>query len=271
MIKYLFSGRPKGVLYVVDSEGNLIWYRHRGWQDGNANWDNGGQGKIVGNGFFFEKMFAGAGNQFSAESILLPIYGINSNGDLMWYYHADSSNGSFKWEHGEGAKVGWVWSPFVNVFSSTNKNVIYGVHQNGQLWWYMHYGHCDGSFNWSNGGNHAVVGSGWNRYSNVIAGDWGIIYGIDPNGDLMWYKHHGYDAGILNWANGGVGVKVGTGWNMFTHVVSAGDGIIYGIKPNGDLMWYKHFGADNGIAAAWSNGGSGFKVGNLHTDGKEIW
>jgi hypothetical protein len=33
---------------------------------------------------------------------------------------------------------------------------------------------------------------------------------------------------------------VGTGWNSFTKVISGGDGILYGLKADGTLNWYRH-------------------------------
>ena len=41
------------------------------------------------------------------------------------------------------------------------------------------------------------------------------IYGVEPNGDLMWYRHDGRADGTATWANGGTGQKVGNGWTVF--------------------------------------------------------
>lgn len=264
MIQHFFSGCDFGVIYVVDSEGNLIWYKHLGQQEGNVNWENGGQGKIVGSGFFFDKMFSGTQTGI--------IYGITSNGDLMWYRRRGSSDGNFDWDNqGQGVKVGSGWN-FAKVFS-LGYSKIYGIRPNGDLLWYSHTGDNTGKFEWANNGNGQKVGHEWNMFNQVFAEDHasGVIYGIKPNGDLMWYNHYGYENGNNSWANGGNGAKVGQEWNMYERVISAYlDGIIYGVKPNGDLMWYKHLGATNGTPI-WSNNGIGVKVGSIRSDGKEIW
>ncbi|HEX8231701.1 MAG TPA: tachylectin-related carbohydrate-binding protein, partial [Chloroflexia bacterium] len=68
-----------------------------------------------------------------------------------------------------------------------------------------------------------------------------------PNGDLMWYRHDGQDDGSFVWRYS-EGKKVGVGWD-FKQVFYGGPGspgIIYGVLPNGDLMWYRHEGREDG-------------------------
>lgn len=45
----------------------------------------------------------------------------------------------------------------------------------------------------------------------------GVIYGIEADGDLLWYRHEGRSDGTARWANRGSGRKVGNGWD-FEHV-----------------------------------------------------
>ena len=56
----------------------------------------------------------------------------------------------------------------------------------------------------------------------------------------------------------GSGKKVGNGWSNFKHVFSGGDGVIYAVRDNGDLLWYRHDGWGDG-SFAWA-AGSGTKV-----------
>src|SRR5436305_13523859 len=68
----------------------------------------------------------------------------------------------------------------------------------------------------------------------------GVIYGVGPNNDLLWYRHDGRTDGSFTWPFR-QGKQVGVGW-VFKHLFSGGNGIIYGIKENGDLLWYRQEG-----------------------------
>jgi hypothetical protein len=77
----------------------------------------------------------------------------------------------------------------------------------------------------------------------------GIIYGVTPEGKLLWYKHNFYKYGVGTGGQGKDGQaawegpkEVGTGWQNFKHVFSAGDGVIYAVTKEGKLLWYRHQG-----------------------------
>jgi hypothetical protein len=59
------------------------------------------------------------------------------------------------------------------------------------------------------------IGSGWNGFSMVVAGGGGVIYAIQPNGDLMWYRHLDPTGGSASWA-ADHGMKIGSGWDGFS-------------------------------------------------------
>ena len=72
-----------------------------------------------------------------------------------------------------------------------------------------------------------------------------VIYAIQHNGDLQWYRHDGRGDGSPAWQGP---KQVGHGWN-FKQVFAGGgvgDGIIYAIQDNGDLLWYRHDGRSDG-------------------------
>ena len=79
------------------------------------------------------------------------------------------------------------------------------------------------------------------------------------SGDLLWYHHTGFHNGIDPFAQN-YGERVGTGWQRFSKVVMAPEGIIYGIEKNGDLKWYKHEGVRTG--SAFEPGHTGVRVGS---------
>jgi hypothetical protein len=292
----IVPAKPKGIIYAVTpvvpatlptgtgtgigsgtgghpaSGGDLTWAHHIGREDGRFAWEGP---KKVGSGWSgFEHVFSGG------DGI---IYGIDpvvkarvlftgettpaSGGNLWWYRHVGSADGSFKWEGPK--KVGSGWSGFEHVFSGGD-GVIYlithsvpaGFHtgtgtgigsgtggqpaSGGDLMWARHLGRGDGSFRWQ--GPTKKVGSGWGQLQQVFSGGDGIIYAITPiveatlpigigpgmgghpasGGDLMWYRHIGRDDGSFKWEGP---KKVGSGWGRLNHVFSGGDGIIYGIDP----------------------------------------
>ena len=51
---------------------------------------------------------------------------------------------------------------------------------------------------------------------------------------------------------------MGIGWGTFTALFSSGNGVIYGIQPDGVLRWYRHLGYQTGAgleaAGSWEGG-----------------
>src|SRR5215469_9096266 len=131
----------------------------------------------------------------------------------------------------------------------------------GELFWYRHTGRSRGTAVWANGGSRIQIGSGFGVFNKVFAADDGVIYGVTPAGDLYWYQHQGRSDGTAVWANGGTGIKIGSGFGVFNKLFAANDGVIYGVTTAGDLYWYQHQGRSDGTAV-WANGGTGLKVGS---------
>jgi len=196
-LKQVFSGGD-GIIYAIQDNGDLLWYRHDGRNDATFRWASN-EGKKVGTNWNVKQVFAAGGGV---------IYAVKDNGDLMWYRHDGRGDGSFKWASNEGKKVGTNWN-VKDVFAGDG-GVIYAVKDNGDLMWYRHDGRGDGSFKWaSNEGKK--VGSGWNFVRSFSSGD-GIIYGIKEDGTLLWYRHDGRNDGTFRWLSN-EGRQVGSGWN----------------------------------------------------------
>ncbi|MFH0521842.1 tachylectin-related carbohydrate-binding protein, partial [Streptomyces sp. M41] len=62
-----------------------------------------------------------------------------------------------------------------------------------------------------------------------------------------------------HWTAGAGGNKISGGWNIYDKVFSGSEGVIYAIKPNGDLHWYRHDGWKKGTAH-WTAGAGGNKI-----------
>lgn len=94
----------------------------------------------------------------------------------------------------------------------------------------------------------------------------GVIYGVKPNGDLVWYKYEGNGerdrAASKHW-DPNSGNAIGNSWGSFRQILGCGDGVILAIKQNGDLLWYKY----NGNGKADRSGNSGWDPNSGHVIG----
>ena len=195
-----------GVVYRVDSRGDLYWYRHQGHRIGSANWV--GPMK-VGSGWQGARLGFAAGNGV--------VYLINRNGDLLWYRHLGYRDGRAEWANGgNGAKVGSGWGGVRLVFAG-GKGIIYAADNKGDLYWYRHTGFTDGSFSWSNGASGVKVGSGWNDAASAFSGGDGVIYVLKRDNNLYWYNHTGFFNGASTWSSP-TGNQIGTGWGGMVRI-----------------------------------------------------
>ena len=72
----------------------------------------------------------------------------------------------------------------VSLVPSSSSGVIYGVKNDGTLYWYKHLGFADGSDSWVNGGLPKAVGSGDQIFRLMFSGGHGVIYGVKNDGTL---------------------------------------------------------------------------------------
>src|ERR1044072_5752768 len=83
------------------------------------------------------------------------------------------------------------------------------------------------------------------------------IYAINQAGNLLWYRHSGFQNGEAVWAHNGSAKNVGYEWNgnvkVFKGDPRGKDGVIYTVSQEGSLTWYKHEGFASG-ASDWVNG-----------------
>lgn len=124
---------------------------------------------------------------------------------------------------------------------------LYAVDAKGHLWKFKQAGHALSKAKRENGD--------WSGFVSVIvsgaAGSDLVVYGLQANGDLIWRRIGGIASGIdtaaapLRQAE----KPVGNGWNSFKHVFSTGEGVVYGVAANDDLVWYRQKNKDTGNAA----------------------
>lgn len=187
------------------------------------------------------------------------IYAMPADGNLRWFMHNGRMTGEVSWANGGIPKnVGTGWAGSNTKVFSGGDGVIYAIRPNGDLYWYRHNGRFTGVFDWANGGNGVKVASGWQNFVHVFSSGNGVIYALEPNGDLRWYRHDGRLDGSNNWASNSQ-VVVGSGWDKYQRVFASGDGVIYAIDFSGNLIWYRHDGRLTGTVNWFNNLGT--KVG----------
>jgi Tachylectin len=252
------SGLPSvGVMYGVAQNGDLLWYRYNGNgesdRSGNTGWDPN-SGNPIGNGWQNFRQILGCG-----DGVILAI---DQNGDLRWYQYQGNGesdrSGNTGWHPNSGNPIGNGWQSFQQVFvtpaegRSPGRLGIYVVAENGDLLWYSYQGNGEsdrsGNTGWHpNSGN--PIGNGWQSFKLVGCG--GVIFGVQENGDLLWYVYSGNGesdrSGSTGWAPNS-GSPIGNGWQDFRALFggsndSGGFGqVIYAVAQNGDMLWYRYDG-----------------------------
>jgi hypothetical protein len=198
--EHVFSAGD-GVIYVVEPSvealvhaeggttpahgGNLLWYRHLGYADGTFRWQGP---QKVGTGWNgLRDVFAsGDGVIYAvenfADAVVQAVGGTIKphGGNLRWFRHLGAADGTPRWQ---GPRtVGAGWASLERVFPGGG-DIIYGtepvieaaVHavggttpaHGGDLRWYRHVGHEDGTFRWE---GPKKVGTGWGGLKVAFSG-----------------------------------------------------------------------------------------------------
>ncbi|MBC7997011.1 MAG: hypothetical protein IAF58_03660 [Leptolyngbya sp.] len=213
----IFKGNPRGVdkeegiIYRVDTNGDLYWYKHTGYSNGSLNWV---EGKRVGVGWKAKHVFAGGGGI---------IYLIDDKGDLYWYKHLGYQSGAFSWANDArgkkiadgtnvdlrtGRNIAIEWQTARFVFSG-GEGVIYLIDDKGDLYWYKHVGFRDGAESWQ---GRKRISRGWQDLRQVFSGGNGIIYTVKNDGTLSWYKHTDSASGGISWENNATARRIAHNW-----------------------------------------------------------
>ena len=102
---------------------------------------------------------------------------------------------------------------------------------------------------------------------NLVSGGSGRIFAVKPSGDLLYYRYEGNGQSDPSGATGfdpNSGNQIGNGWQGFSRLLGGGDGVIFAVKPNGDLLYFKYIGAGESdpSAATGFDPNSGNQIGN---------
>jgi hypothetical protein len=130
--------------------------------------------------------------------------------------------------------------------------IIYGLGADGILRWYRHNGATQGvganiAGSWVGANN---VSADWAEFKQVFTGGNGVIYGIMQDGKLLWLRHAAFLTGEGAETPGAWNEtrEVAAGWGEYRHAFSAGNGIIYAVTAEGQLLWFRHTGFADGEA-----------------------
>ncbi|MCW3840321.1 tachylectin-related carbohydrate-binding protein [Micromonospora yasonensis] len=246
-------GGGDGVLYAIQADGSLLWYRHWGWETGVSGWASG-SGRKIGSGW----------NQFVTVlgSTDGSLYGVRADGTVLYhrYVCTNYTTGAGYW--GTSRQVAMGLNKFPRVFGFDG--AIYGVDADGDLYGYRY---IPSTGRWTGGSR---IGRDFKSYQ-LQADASGVIFAW-RFGDIFWYRHLG--SGL--WAKGS-GFRLGRGFTELgmNGLMFAGQGALYGVKPSdptkpavGSLTYYRlnnwaTAGTDQ--KATWVNGGSGKGVGSGFT------
>ena len=151
---------------------------------------------------------------------------------------------------------------------------FYYIDGAGGLRWYRD---ADGSGKdrWApNSGNQ--IGVGWQNFVHIFAGSrTGEFYTTDTGGNLRWYRDllcdGSNDPGGMSGWHPRSGSIVGHNWLPLRYIFPGPNGVIYAVKPDGDLLWYRHvhrpgdpgeaIGRVGGPPIFWANNGAGTRIG----------
>ncbi|NUS73359.1 MAG: hypothetical protein HOQ05_08135 [Corynebacteriales bacterium] len=254
-----------GIFYGIQADGELYWYRHFSWADGNIFWANNGNGRLIGTFWHdFRLVLAGAEGQ---------LFAFRPNGDLLWYQYVltDANSGEGFWHSASGSQIGFQWN-FPRIIGGWN-NVLYGLDGDGRIFWYRYVG-SNGSVAWAQNSG-AQIGAGWQEFPHLFADPNGVIFGAHQDSSLRWWRYLGEGAPV--WANNGNAIEVGIGWasNRHKQILSNTNGVVYAVElsaatvpgPDGALKWYRLANSDNidSQGVNWVNNGNGAQVGSGFT------
>ncbi|MDI3403982.1 tachylectin-related carbohydrate-binding protein [Streptomyces cavernicola] len=193
-----------GVLFTITPSGALRWHKDNNYNGvGGASWHTSSGATIGTDWSEFTTVVAGG------DGVL---YAVDSNGRLYWYRYLGTA-GEFSWANGGvGRLLGTGWGTFPRIAAGGN-GILYAVTSTGQLRWYRHLSPTGGNASWANGGIGTTVGTGWGGFTKLVSFGAGVLLGRNSTGTVNWYRHLDPLTGTGTWANNGVGLPQGTGWN----------------------------------------------------------
>lgn len=223
-----------GTLFGVEPNGDLRWYQYNGTGESDpagssSRWHPNSR-NIIGNGwqdfrFLCAKPYEGRSSVARPNNSA--VYGVEKDGHLRWYRYLGSGqndpSGGTGWAPNSRNVIGQGWSAGFHYMAGVS-GVILLVEDDGDLRWYQYNGAGESDPTGSSGRWHPnsgnVIGRGWQSFRHIFGGSDGVgglvIYGIEQNGDLRWYRYVGEGesdpAGASDKWHPNSGNTIGRGW-----------------------------------------------------------
>jgi hypothetical protein len=189
-------------------------------------------------------------------------YAVQADGALLWYRHLGWQNGTINWANGgTGRQIGSQWQQFVKIVAAADGQ-IFAVNPDGTLLWYQYLlsNSSTGAGSWHPQSGRQI-GVGFDVYPRIFGGWDNVLYGVNGDGLLFWYRNAGPSGGFA-WANGGVGRQIGAGWKQYINLFADPNGVVYGIWQGSELRWWRYIVQNSNTGAGyWANGGNEISIG----------
>jgi hypothetical protein len=203
---------PAGLLgiYSLSEDGILRWFWHTGALTGAVTWREANRPVATG--------WTGFAKVIPMDKGV--VYGILPDGKLIWLKHNNYMTGKVGANAWSGSLiVNENWHAYKTVFSGGN-GVLYGVAYDGKLYWFRHLAYLSPlpmplvpDIPGIAGGPGRAMKAAWMQSwqgPKEIAADWGSftkifspgeghIYAVKPTGELMYYRHLGWEDGSSKW------------------------------------------------------------------------
>ncbi|WIN00260.1 tachylectin-related carbohydrate-binding protein [Actinoplanes oblitus] len=187
---------------------------------------------------------------------------ITPAGEMLMYYHNE-------WQYGGPSIIGPQprgsgWNRYGLIATSgmygSYDNLYIGLASDGVYAYYW----SQGENRWRNDGapvwtaprtgswanTRLFFGGGTNQGNANSGGTY--FYTIDTAGTLYRHIYEGLPGEGGQWSRDS-GTRIGVGWD-FTYVTADTLNVFWGVKPNGDLYWYRYSGPTNGDITGWQGG-----------------
>ena len=161
-------------------------------------------------------------------------------GHFSWYEHLGAGSGSFTWGV-QNAPITLTTAPSFRQLFYGGDGVIYGITNDNFMQWFRLYRYHGNMQDKQSPESRGFIGEGWGDIKYALSGSNGVIYAITNAGNLLWYRHAGFQTGTYSWAAGSA-KQIGRGWQVAQFIFSGGgNGVIYAVI-NSQLRRYHHAG-----------------------------
>jgi hypothetical protein len=168
------------------TESNCEWETLKPWQLHESKTES-----VIGSGWNFRIITGGYDGVF---------YALSWNNQLFWYRRAGTPE---SWLPRKQIGLSTKWGDFLTVFGGHRKNghnVLYAIDKAHDMWIFEHDDPEGGADTWT---APMKIGGGWD-FKHVWGGHEGVIYALDNNDKLRWYKNVGRNGATkASWYEGG--------------------------------------------------------------------